>query len=688
MTLAIALLDLFVTGADTADALPSRYNYALVLVSYLIASLAAYTFLQFAARIVELRQSVMRFAWLGAGAVMMGVGTWAMHFVGMLAYVLPIPVAYEVLPTALSVVPAILAAAIALHVVARPAVKMGRLLIGGTLMGAGIGAMHYGGMEAMSSNALVRYDPVLFGTSIVAAVILAILALNVRFMVGQPAGVKSANADSPDAVMPDRRPTVLREIAGAMILGFAVTAMHYIAMASTYCFANPGGATSAIDAKVFAGVTAVIASLVLVMAIAAVAFDRRMKIEIAMREKATAKVAAEMERLNSVFQSTGAVVLMLDPEARIVRANHAVLEMLGQPDGDVVGRSVAELQFDGFDMAVIERWRTAAGPAHLQPVEFECSRTRSDGNKRLFRLTVNPVRGEAGRLRYIVVIGVDDTERRLAEVRLFDSSRLANLGEMATGMAHEINQPLTVILMSADSLIEELDMPEAASMTADLANFAKSKLERITSQAKRASGLVRDLRSVARKPGDDSLPFDIADAARIGSNLLHEQLKVARIDFTLDLAPSGLMVRGEANRLQQVIINLVLNARDAVLGEPAAHSTGTLGHITLRIAATPAGGAVLTVEDDGPGIPSHVLPRLFEPFFTTKPTGKGTGLGLSITHDIVKHMGGDITAENRPEGGARFRIVLPPADQPAQASEAEAVRDPANFPQSAQLTPA
>jgi signal transduction histidine kinase len=142
--------------------------------------------------------------------------------------------------------------------------------------------------------------------------------------------------------------------------------------------------------------------------------------------------------------------------------------------------------------------------------------------------------------------------------------------------------------------------------------------------------------------------------------LLQEQLRAARIAFTIDLPPTGLMALGEASRLQQVIINLALNARDAVLERKSPPLAGPLGHITLRVAADEAGGAVLIVEDDGPGIPEHVLARLFEPFFTTKPTGKGTGLGLSISYDIVKRMGGDIAAENRSEGGARFRIVFPP----------------------------
>jgi len=167
---------------------------------------------------------------------------------------------------------------------------------------------------------------------------------------------------------------------------------------------------------------------------------------------------------------------------------------------------------------------------------------------------------------------------------------------------------------------------------------------------------------VARKPANDPLPFDIAEAARVGGDLLHEQLKASRVDFTLDLPPLGLMVQGEASRLQQVIINLVLNARDALLEKSAQAPAGVLGHIVLGVAALPAGGAVLTVEDDGPGIPAHVQQRLFEPFFTTKPTGKGTGLGLSISYDIVKRMGGDITAGNRPEGGARFQVTFPPVD--------------------------
>ena len=165
---------------------------------------------------------------------------------------------------------------------------------------------------------------------------------------------------------------------------------------------------------------------------------------------------------------------------------------------------------------------------------------------------------------------------------------------------------------------------------------------------------------MARKPANDPQPFDLAEATRVGGDLLREQLRLARIDFKLDLPSPGPTVLGEPSRLQQIVINLVLNARDAILEREGP--TGRQPRPHRRAHRPPIradGDAVLIVEDDGPGIPPAVLARLFEPFFTTKPVGKGTGLGLSISYDIVRRMGGKIVAANRPEGGAQFRVMLP-----------------------------
>src|SRR3954469_21070039 len=266
----MTLSPFFALNVDPSRAIPGSYNYALVLLSYLVAALGSYAFLKFATRIAELRNAGLRFSWLAIGAIAMGGGIWAMHFIGMLAHILPIPVSYDPGITALSIVPAILAAGIALHVVARPVVTTLRLLVGGALMGAGIGAMHYTGMSALQLEALVRYDPTLFAASIVVAAVLAVLALQVREWISR---------------LHLTRLGYMREVVGALILGLAVTAMHYTAMASTFCFAESGQRRGApeLDQPTFAAITALIATLVVLLALGAVIFDRRVAREASKR---------------------------------------------------------------------------------------------------------------------------------------------------------------------------------------------------------------------------------------------------------------------------------------------------------------------------------------------------------------------------------------------------------------------
>jgi PAS domain S-box-containing protein len=385
-------------------------------------------------------------------------------------------------------------------------------------------------------------------------------------------------------------------------------------------------------------------------------------------------LAAEMERFGSVFQTTGAVILMLDRMGCVLLANQPALDIHGLSGAEIAGRPYEALKFAGLGAGTIEAWRRAEDGQRLEPAEFECSLAGANGERRIFRFTANPVEDDLGRLRYVVLIGVDDTERRAAEVRVFNISRLANLGEMASGVAHELNQPLAIMRLAADRLREEIAMPELQALPAGTAEFFDQKLARIVGQIERASAIIGDLRAVARKPNESLHPFDLAAATRVSSDLLGEQMRLMRIDYAVDLRQPGPMVMGEPSRIQQVLINLVLNARDALVerasGSGNDRGDGPIGRIGVHVGVETDRGstrAVLTVEDDGPGIPDAVMLRLFEPFFTTKPLGKGTGLGLSISNQIVRGMGGELSAQNLGPG-VRFRVVLPIAPT-AEAAE-------------------
>ena len=221
------------------------------------------------------------------------------------------------------------------------------------------------------------------------------------------------------------------------------------------------------------------------------------------------------------------------------------------------------------------------------------------------------------------------------------------VGEMAGTMAHEISQPLQVINLSCMLAREEL-----AASGLDAQEFVDSKLERIGQQVEQASRIVGDLRAYVRGTATEApRPFDPNEAVRRAIDLTDHGVREAGMTLIERLADPLPTVVGDIGRLEQVLVNLMNNARDAG-GRSLELSTDTLhdGNITwVRIA----------VEDSGSGIPPEILSQLFHSFVTTKPRGKGTGLGLRICRRILEEMGGRISAGNREAGGARFEILLP-----------------------------
>ncbi len=351
------------------------------------------------------------------------------------------------------------------------------------------------------------------------------------------------------------------------------------------------------------------------------------------------RLDSEMNRLRSIVESGGALIVLVDRAMNVAMVNSGFTALTGIPAADAVGRPLQEILPCPLDPELTKR-------SH-----FAVRRRDPSCRERLIAITATPATDANGAVTNVMLLGVDDTERREAEQALYNAERFATVGEMAGTMAHEISQPLQVINIACASALDEFavalergDQPDAA--------FVQSKLDRIAQQVEQASRIIGDLRAFVRGTSSDTPePFDPNEAVRHAIDLTGHGVREAGMLFQERLDAELPMVLGDAGHLAQVLVNLINNARDAG-GGAISIATGTMqenGRTFVRIA----------VEDSGHGIPSHILAKLFTSFVTTKPSGKGTGLGLRICRRILEEMGGRISAANRAEGGARFEIILP-----------------------------
>jgi PAS domain S-box-containing protein len=361
-------------------------------------------------------------------------------------------------------------------------------------------------------------------------------------------------------------------------------------------------------------------------------------------------------------------MIVLDHAGNLIRVNTAFAELLGMSDSEMKGRPLSSCPSTRPLAAIVEPAIRDGGIGDF-PFEFDVVLTDRRDARHTVRFAASAVPEADGGLRYAVLIGIDDTARRNAETALFEASKLSKLGQMAAAMAHELNQPLAVIRMAAENATEELELEPLAD--AGMADFLRAKLKRIADQTDRASKVISQLRAHARKGDDHPAPFDVPEAVQSALDLVGEQLKLDGVQIVVASEPCPPTV-GHRSRFEQVIINLMTNARDAIKAVPAAEREARPGRIEVRIAPSDDRRRLhLSVHDNGPGIPEHALERMFEPFFTTKPKGQGTGLGLSICHGIVAEMSGSLSARNHPETGAVFEIDLPAASGRVAAGERE-----------------
>jgi histidine kinase len=247
----------------------------------------------------------------------------------------------------------------------------------------------------------------------------------------------------------------------------------------------------------------------------------------------------------------------------------------------------------------------------------------------------------------------DITKRLMAEQQLIQASKMATLGEMATGIAHELNQPLSVIKTASSFIVKKIKKDEPIKP-----EILRTMAEEIDSHVDRASKIINHLREFGRKSEVHKERVDINQVIENALAIFMQQLKLREIEVEKRLAADLPPILGNANRLEQVFINLLINARDAIEAKSEENGRITAKKITLRTRRSKK-NVVIEVKDTGTGIPKSLLDKIYEPFFTTKQVGKGTGLGLSISYGIVQDYEGTIRVETEEKVGSNFIVQFP-----------------------------
>ncbi|WP_051999983.1 PAS domain S-box protein [Caenispirillum salinarum] len=376
------------------------------------------------------------------------------------------------------------------------------------------------------------------------------------------------------------------------------------------------------------------------------------------------------ERFRALVESAPDLILAHD-RGRIVLANARAAQVLfGESYGEsVVGRCIFDIVDDADRTAAIARMQEfGKAPRPLPPVEMALK--RADGGRMICEVMTSPVTFE-GRLCLHTVLR-DVTARKAEQASVAQSAKLATLGELAAGMAHELAQPMNIIRMAAEAGLLGLDAagpakPGAApghghDGTAAASAADRDRLELIAAQAGRMGEIIDHMRVFTRRDTGPEERFDAVEAVRAALAMIDHGLRGDGITVTVDLPEAETAcVRGRPVQLEQVVLNLLTNARDAVLERLSAGADGASWRPEVRVSCAAEGAAiVIRVADTGVGVPEALRERLFDPFVTSKAAGIGTGLGLSISDGLIRAMGGRIGLEApSADGGAVFTVSLP-----------------------------
>ncbi len=362
------------------------------------------------------------------------------------------------------------------------------------------------------------------------------------------------------------------------------------------------------------------------------------------------EVKKSEEKYRTIFNSIPNPVFVLDVKnMEILDCNHSVTAVYGFRIEDLMMTSFLNLFEEG------ERERYA-----LELKNNNILNQARQMNKKRQTIFVNIYVSPSEYLgqEVLLVTTNDITERLMVEQQLIQASKMTTLGEMATGVAHELNQPLSVIKTASSFLIKKTDKKEEIKE-----EILKTLAEEIDSQVDRASKVIAHMRELGRKSEVSKERVQVNDVLNKALEIFSQQLRLREIEVIKELEEDLPFILADSNRLEQVFINLLINARDAIEEKwGQADHKGEAKKILLKTSSKD-GMIIIEVKDTGKGIPHAILDKIFEPFFTTKEAGKGTGLGLSISYTIVQDCHGTIEAETQEGEGSNLIIRFPVPDE-------------------------
>ena len=371
---------------------------------------------------------------------------------------------------------------------------------------------------------------------------------------------------------------------------------------------------------------------------------RGLMLDISGLRQSQTELQRERDFSNKILNHTQSLILVTDPEGVISYANRR-WSGLGFELGQLLGRPLPDLAAPARREALQEALATVARGQQVD--NFDLQLVRGDGASGQFSVNLSPITGEEGSVSSVVVVMTDVTDSALLQAKLVHAEKMAAVGQLVSGVAHEVNNPLTAILGFTDLLMENADLPESA----------RRDLRVVLQEAQRTKQIVQNLLSFARQMPPQRRPVQLNAILSRTVQLRAYDFHSHGIEVVERLDESLPEVIGDSHQLQQVFLNILNNAYDAV------HETGRPPRIEI-VSARAGNWVEVSFRDNGVGI-AHP-DRIFDPFFTTKEVGKGTGLGLSICYGIIREHGGEIVCHNNLDSeGATFTVRLPLASEAA-----------------------